>query len=112
VTIVDLLAGDGRGPLWGTASADLNATLLAWPPGEGTPDHVNADRDVLVVVVDGDGMVELDGDGLRVRRGSCILVEKGRRRRIVAGDSGIRYLTAHVRRGGLQVGRVRRPGAC
>ena len=33
------------------ASADLNATLLAWPPGEGTPDHVNADRDVLVGAV-------------------------------------------------------------
>lgn len=33
------------------ASADLNATLLSWPPGHEVPEHVNADLDVLVVVV-------------------------------------------------------------
>jgi hypothetical protein len=30
---VDLDGLDGRGPLWGIASADLNATVLCW--GEG-----------------------------------------------------------------------------
>ena len=31
--VVDLLSPSGTGPLWGLASSDLNATLLAWPPG-------------------------------------------------------------------------------
>ena len=35
VTVVDLLAGNGRGPIWGDATEDLNLTLLAWPAGQG-----------------------------------------------------------------------------
>ena len=50
---VDLGAGSGPGPVWGAAGADLNATLLVWPPGHAMPEHVNEDRDVLVVVVAG-----------------------------------------------------------
>ena len=30
--VVDLLGGTGAGPLWGTASRDLNATLLRGRP--------------------------------------------------------------------------------
>ena len=110
MTVVDLLADEGRGPLWGTASDDLNATLLAWPPGEATPEHVNESRDVLVVVLAGDGVIEIDGEPLAVRAGTCALVEKGRRRRLTAGADGIRYLTVHLRRGGLELGRFDRAG--
>ncbi len=45
--------GATRGPAWGAASDDLNATLLVWGPGEGPPEHVNEERDVLMVVVAG-----------------------------------------------------------
>ena len=41
-----------RDPLWSLASADLNATLLAWGAGEATPEHVNDERDVLLVVLE------------------------------------------------------------
>ena len=51
--IVDLLAPDGNGPLWGTETDDLNATLLAWPAKGGTGEHVNSERDVILVVVSG-----------------------------------------------------------
>jgi quercetin dioxygenase-like cupin family protein len=108
MTVVDLLAHEGRGPLWGIASEDLNATLLAWPAGEGTPEHVNDERDVLVVVLDGGGTVEVDEAPLSVRAGSLVLVVKGRRRRIVAAGEGIRYVTVHLRRGGLQLRRLDR----
>lgn len=111
MSVVDLLGPDGRGPLWGTASDDLNATLLAWPSGEGTPEHVNDSCDVLVVVLAGEGVIELDGETLPLATGTCALVEKGRRRRIAAGAPGIRYLTVHLRRGGLQLGRFERPSA-
>ena len=104
--VVHLLDGDGRGPLWGTASEDLNATLLAWPAGEGNPEHVNAERDVLFVVVDGAGTVEVDGAAIAVAAGDAVLVEKGCSRRVLAGEEGIRYLAVHRRREGLQVRRA------
>jgi quercetin dioxygenase-like cupin family protein len=99
-------ARTGSGPLWGTATDDLNATLLAWEPGEGTPEHVNDERDVLVVVLDGWGTVTIDGAEHRVRGGHAVVIAKGRARKIVAGATGIRYLSVHLRRPGLQVRRL------
>jgi quercetin dioxygenase-like cupin family protein len=92
-----------RGPLWGTASEDLNATLLAWPPGEGPPEHVNAERDVLVVCLAGSGTIAIDGVEERLEPERALVVPKGSSRRIVAGPHGIRYLTAHVKREGLAI---------
>ena len=101
--VVDLLAGDGDGPLWGTASGDLNATVLAWPAGAGTPEHVNEERDVLVVGVAGSGTLTVDGEPHALGAGTAALVEQGSSRRIEAGAAGIRYLTVHLRRGGLSI---------
>jgi mannose-6-phosphate isomerase-like protein (cupin superfamily) len=101
--VVDLLAGDGAGPLWGTASDDLNATLLAWPAGGGTPEHVNDERDVVVVGIAGSGTVTVDGEAHPLGSGTAVVVGKGKRRRIEAGAGGIRYLTVHRRRGGLAI---------
>lgn len=41
----------------------------------------------------------------RIARVQTVLVEKGRSRRIEAGQDGIRYLSVHLRRPGLQLGR-------
>jgi hypothetical protein len=41
--VVDLLGGAGRGPLWGMASGDLNATLLTWPPGHELVEETNSE---------------------------------------------------------------------
>ena len=101
--VVDLLARDGEGPLWGTASDDLNATLLAWPAGAGTPEHVNDERDVVVVGVAGSGTLTVDGEAHPIGAGTAAVVGKGRRRRIEAGPAGLRYLTVHRLRGGLSV---------
>jgi quercetin dioxygenase-like cupin family protein len=106
---IDLLAGDGRGPLHGAATDDLNVTLLAWPAGEGTPEHVNAERDVLVVVVAGGGTVTIDGADHELRAPAATVIAKGASRRIAAGADGIRYLSAHLRREGLQIQPLRRP---
>jgi hemerythrin-like domain-containing protein len=102
--VADLAGGSGRGPLWGAASAELNATLLAWDSGDGPAEQANAERDVLVVVVGGGGTLELDGVAQVVRAPSAVLVERGTRWRIVAAADGIRYLTVHRRRGLLQLG--------
>lgn len=103
--VVDAASGTGRGPLWGTAVEDLNATLLAWDAGEGPSEQVNAERDVLHVVVGGGGTLTLDGRPITVRAPSAFVVEKGTRWGLVAAPGGIRYLTAHRRRPGLQIRR-------
>jgi quercetin dioxygenase-like cupin family protein len=94
------------GPVWGTETEDLNATILEWGAGGGPPEHVNRERDVLVCVLGGSGTLVLDGEERPLAPGDVLVVEKGRSRRIVAGDEGIRYATAHRRRGGLQVARA------
>jgi quercetin dioxygenase-like cupin family protein/hemerythrin-like domain-containing protein len=101
--VVDLLTPLGRGPLWGAETEDLNATLLAWDSGGGAPEHVNAERDVLLLVLGGSATVTIDGDAQTVHAGEAVLVEKGRSRRIEAGSEGVRYLTVHRRRAGLQI---------
>jgi uncharacterized cupin superfamily protein len=100
---VDLLSLSGVGPLWGIASTDLNATLLAWPAGHEVAEHVNAELDVLVVVLGGAGSAVVDGDTHDLAAGCALLVERGASRRITAGDGGLRYLSIHRRRGPLQI---------
>jgi quercetin dioxygenase-like cupin family protein len=94
---------DGRGPLWGTATEDLNATLVAWRSGEGTAEHVNDDLDVLLVVLGGSAVVTLDGVSVAVRAGQVLVLEKGVRRGVEAGGEGVRYLTVHRRRPPLRI---------
>ena len=93
------------GPVWGAASADLNATLLEWPAGEGPPEHVNEERDVLYVLLEGAALLRVDGESRELSAGEATIVEKGARRALVAGPDGVRYLTAHTRRGGLELKR-------
>jgi mannose-6-phosphate isomerase-like protein (cupin superfamily) len=92
-----------RGPTWGAESEDLNATILVWPAGDGPAAHVNESRDVLYVVVEGSVTMAVDGAEQVLRSGEAVIVEKGARRALVAGPEGVRYATAHVRRGGLQI---------
>jgi mannose-6-phosphate isomerase-like protein (cupin superfamily) len=91
----------GHGTLWATASDDLNATLLSWPPGEGVGPHRNAERDVLLVVVAGDGIVVVDGESTELEAHIAVIIPRGSARSITAGRGGLRYLSVHLRRNGL-----------
>ena len=92
-----------RGPIWGAESDDLNATMLVWPAGEGPAEHANDARDVLYVVLEGNATLTLDDEPRTVAAGDALIVDKGVRRALVAGADGVRYVTAHIRRGGLQI---------
>lgn len=91
----------GNGILWATASEDLNATLLAWPPGDGVDAHRNTERDVLLVVVAGGGVVEIDGEPTALEAHAALIIPRGATRSITAGSAGLRYLSVHLRRNGL-----------
>ena len=100
---VDLLGPEGTGPLWGTASDDLNATLLVWPADHVVAEHVNPELDVLLVALEGDAVVTIDAEESRLAAGQALLVPKGAARAIRAGAAGVRYLSVHRRRGPLQI---------
>jgi mannose-6-phosphate isomerase-like protein (cupin superfamily) len=100
---VDLNASQGRGPVWGLASEELNATLLSWGAGEGVCEHVNAERDVLVVVLEGSGLVTIDGHQQMLGVHDALLIRKHTRQEIRAGAEGLRYLSVHRRREPLQI---------
>lgn len=100
---VDLDAGTGSGPLWGMASTDLNATLLAWPAGHELAEHVNDELDVLLVVIAGAVTVAIDDEPHVLASPAALLVPRGARRAIRAGAQGARYLSVHRRRGPLQI---------
>jgi mannose-6-phosphate isomerase-like protein (cupin superfamily) len=98
-----LTSGEGPGPVWGAESDDLNATVIAWGPGGRVEEHVNDQRDVLLVVLEGELRLALDGEEHPLRAGDGLVIPKGARRGVLAGPRGARYLTAHLRRGGLQI---------
>ena len=102
-TTADLLALPGTGPLWGMASSDLNATLLTWPAGHSLDEHVNAEVDVLLIVLEGSGLLTIDDRPVPLTRGTAVLIEKGSARSVRAGETGIRYVSVHKRRGPLQL---------
>lgn len=104
--VIDLTVGDGHGPLFGAATEDLNLTVLAWPAGHVVPGHVNDERDVVYVVVAGSAVVEVDGAQRVLEAPSALVVAKGARRELRAGADGVRYVTVHRVRGGLQIERL------
>jgi uncharacterized cupin superfamily protein len=107
--VVDLLGCSGTGPVWGMSTDELNATLLAWPPGHEVAEHTNTELELLVVVLEGSGVVFIDGRRHAVGPGSLLVIEKGRSRAIVAGADGLRYVSVHRRRGPLQIAAAHTP---
>jgi quercetin dioxygenase-like cupin family protein len=97
-TLATAATQERNGPIWGTASEDLNATLLSWRPGAGPQEHVNSGRDVLVVVLAGSATLSTDDDEHELTVGEVAIIAKGRRRKISAGRNGVRYLSVHRRR--------------
>lgn len=95
-----------RGAQWGMESDDLNATLLVWQAGEGVPTHVNEEVDVLVVAVEGQGEVRIDGRVFLLASGQTLLIPKGVSRSMVAKTHRFAHLNVHRRRHKLAVGKI------
>lgn len=99
------------GPLWSVSTSDLNANVLRFATGDGVPEHVNSEVDVLLLVIHGEGAVTLDGRELPVRGGQLVMLPKGARRAIRAVGDELVYVTVHRRRMGLMPRRNAPPPA-
>jgi quercetin dioxygenase-like cupin family protein len=66
---------------------------------------VNEERDVLFVVPAGSLRLTVGEEVRELEAAEATIVEKGVLRTPVAGPDGVRYLTAHTRRGALELKR-------
>jgi quercetin dioxygenase-like cupin family protein len=104
-------AGSGHGPVWSHRSDDLDANLLVFGASDGVAEHRNTEVDVLLVGVEGEGEVTVDGQPHPLAPGQAILVPKGARRGSRAVGGRFAYLTCHRRRAGLWPTPANRPAS-
>ena len=96
-----LAAAEHDGPIWSSSGEQLNVNLIRLSGGAAIDAHINAELDVTIVVVEGDGLLTLDGAERRVHAGDIVVIPRGVRRAI-AGASGVfAYVTCHRRRAAL-----------
>ena len=111
VVAVDVaaLAHHAEAVPWSTRSTDLNVNLLHFRAGDGVASHVNAEVDVLLVGVAGEGEVLAGAATYPLRPGRVMLVPKGIVRSTRAMSEHFAYLSCHrARRGLLPVPRLPR----
>lgn len=102
VDLTALLAGaGGLGPLWSLETDDLDLNLIRFDGGAGVPDHVNTEVDVFGIVLEGQGLLEVDGTVYPLQSGQAFLIPKGTRRTIRSAGGPFAYVTCHRRRGRL-----------
>ena len=106
-TVADLHAEEGRGVAWTARSDDLNVNVVVWPPGAGVDPHVNSERDLLWIVLEGGG-VRGDGRAHQVSAGWGRSSPRAVSARRARGPDGLRYASVHLRRPpGIVPGRPR-----
>jgi quercetin dioxygenase-like cupin family protein len=89
------------GAIWSLNSEQLNVNLMRLAAGEGIPEHVNGELDVLLVVFEGGGELRVDDERHALGPGVAVVVPRGARRAIRCLSGPLVYFTAHRQRGGL-----------
>jgi uncharacterized protein (DUF2249 family)/quercetin dioxygenase-like cupin family protein len=105
------LADDGAtapsagGAVWSLRlrERDLDSNVVVLPAGGEIGRHVGPDVDVMFHVLDGAATIETEAGDVPVASGDVVWLPKRSERRIVAGPDGVRYLTVHKHREGLQL---------
>ncbi len=95
--------GDSAGVAWSYSGRDLNANIVVWAAGGGVAEHRATEVDVLIVVLEGALVAQVEDRVHTLGQGDVIVIPLGCRRALTAGSEGVRYLTAHRRRGPLSV---------
>lgn len=91
----------GKKPAWSHRGEDLSVNLISCIGGEGVGGHVNAEVEVVIVGVDGNGSVQIDGRWHMLGSGQVVVIPKGARRATRCDGDSFSYLTCHRSRSGL-----------
>lgn len=90
------------------ASRGLDANVIVLPAGDEIGRHEGPALDVLLMVLGGSGVLEIDGGEIALAPGELIWLPPRSPRRVVAGADGLRYFSVHGRKPGLGI--TTRPG--
>ena len=93
-----LAATDATGPLWSRRTADLDLNVVAIAPDRPVAEHVNTERDVLLVALEGAGQILIDDVRHDFAAGQFLVVPKGARRSMSARTDRFAWLTCHLQR--------------
>lgn len=98
---------DASGSIWKLEphTRGLDCNIIAIAPGEEISRHEGPDLDVVIVVLDGSGVLDTSGESIPLENGSLVWLPKKTMRRFGAGPEGLRYFSVHTRKRGLQIGR-------
>ncbi|GAA2296022.1 zinc-ribbon domain-containing protein [Streptomyces kunmingensis] len=88
------------------AARQLDANVIRVRPGVRGEAYVENDLDVLLVVVQGHGVLRRADQDEALAPGTLVFVPRGERRAVTSGDDGLVYITAHRRRPGMTIGRA------
>lgn len=93
------------GVLWKLAEPgrQLDANLIRMPAGGTIGTHTEPDLDVLVLVINGDGVMDTAEGPRQLAEGALVWLPHGSTRSMTAGRNGLAYLTVHRRRHGMQI---------
>jgi uncharacterized protein (DUF2249 family)/quercetin dioxygenase-like cupin family protein len=109
----DTSAADVTGAVWKLQARerDLDANIIALPPGQAIDAHTGPDLDVLIHVLAGSGQLTTELGTVDLTPGVLLWMPRRSRRQFIAGVEGLRYLTVHQRRQALllDTSRVRTP---
>ncbi len=93
----------GDGVHWGIETADLDVNLVHLDPLSRVETHLNLEVDVVILVLEGGGLMWLSDDEHRLGHHALVLVPRGIARSIAAGRDGITYLSMHRRRSPFRI---------
>jgi quercetin dioxygenase-like cupin family protein len=96
-----LAAASHDGPIWSSSGEQLNVNLIRLSGGAGIEAHINAELDVTIVVVQGQGRLTLDGTERQLDAGDIVVIPRGVRRAIASAGGVFAYVTCHRRRAAL-----------
>jgi mannose-6-phosphate isomerase-like protein (cupin superfamily) len=89
------------GAIWSVNAPQMNVNLMRLSAGAGIPEHVNAELDVLLVFLEGEGELVCAGEGREVGPGIAAVIPAGLARSLRCTRGPLVYVSCHRQRGGL-----------
>lgn len=85
------------------ADRDLDANVIALPPGDAIDSHAGPNLGVLIHVLAGSGTLTTEASEIPLTVGALVWLPPTSQRRFVAGDAGLTYFSVHQRKPRLNI---------